>query len=82
MSDADTMSRRTTSERPKLSLETYLTACREKGAPRQEDRAALFGMPRRTLLRYELSKVEPRVTVMRHIAARLGLTLDELWPAA
>jgi DNA-binding XRE family transcriptional regulator len=82
MSDAATETRRVIGEKPKLRLEKYLDACRAKGATRQEDRAGLFGMPRRTLLRYEWNDIDPRGTVMRHIADTLDLTVDELWPAA
>lgn len=82
MSDAAIAPRCAASEKVELSLETYLAACRAKGAPRQEDRAVLFDIPRRTLLRYETNKTEPRGNVMRRIASRLDLTIDELWPAA
>lgn len=82
MSDADTATRRVTSEKPALNLEPYLAACRAKGATRQEDRAALFAMSRRSLLRYEKNHIEPRVTVMRRIASALDLSVDDLWPAA
>lgn len=83
MSDATTASRRVASEqKPELRFATYLAACRAKGAIRQEDRAELLGIPRRTLLRYEKNAVEPRTNVMRRIATTLDLTVDDLWPAA
>ena len=82
MSDAGIAVRRVISGRPELSKDVYLDACRAKGATRQEDRAALLGMSRRSLLRYERSSIEPRVSVMRHIATTLDRTVDELWPAA
>lgn len=80
MSDADVATRRRKGTLPELSKDLYLAACRAKGAPRQEDRAELLGMPRRSLLRYENSKIEPRVTTMRHIADILGVEVEELWP--
>jgi len=83
MSDAETAERRAIpGERYRLNKDVYLAACLAKGATRQEDRATLFGLPRRSLIRYENHQVEPRVTVMRHIAARLDRPVDELWPAA
>lgn len=82
MSDAETAERRVEGNAPKLDKNRYLTACLAKGARRQEDRAVLLNMPRRSLVRYELCQIEPRVTVMRHIAATLDLEVEDLWPAA
>ena len=82
MSDADTATRCAVGEKPKLSEETYLAACRAKGASTQVDRAELLAIPRRSLLRLEHNTVIPRVTVMRHVAKTLDLTVDDLWPAA
>ena len=84
MVDAATRRRRVISgQAPHLRKDLYLAACEAKGATRQEDRASLFDMPRRSLLRYELDQLtDPRVVVMRHIARTLDLEIDDLWPAA
>jgi DNA-binding XRE family transcriptional regulator len=64
----------------KIREDLYFSACRAKGALRQEDRAVLLGMPRKSVHRYEKNKVEPKISTARWIASQLDLTVDELWP--
>ncbi len=83
MSDAEAPLRRVIPEqRRTLSRETYLAACRAKGAKTQIQRAALFGINRQAVSRYERNKVEPLVSTAQHIARRIDLTVEDLWVAA
>lgn len=83
MSDVSTPFRRAfPDKRPAIRRETYLAACRAKGAVNQEQRAELFGMPAKSVYRYEHNQVDPRVSTAQWIAGRLDLTIDDLWPTA
>ncbi|GAA0495315.1 hypothetical protein Ade02nite_18870 [Paractinoplanes deccanensis] len=83
MSDAATVVRRVIpDEPPKLRKDVYFAACRAKGATTEKDRVRLFGMPRRSVFRYENDEVVPLLSTAQWIASQLDCTVDELWPAA
>lgn len=83
MSDAGAVARRAIpDERPRLNKDLFLAACEAKGAVTDEGRAALLGMPRKSVFRYVKNETEPRLTTARWIAEQLGVTVDDLWPAA
>ena len=63
-----------------INRELFLSACAEKGALTEEERAALLKTTPKMTYNYGYGLVEPGLTRARKIAARLGVKLDELWP--
>jgi DNA-binding XRE family transcriptional regulator len=62
--------------------QAFLAALAAKGCTSDADRAALLGMPRRSVYRYIKGEVDPRLQTARRIAQTLDAKVDELWPAA
>jgi DNA-binding XRE family transcriptional regulator len=82
MSDAADASERVTSERIKVDRDAFSAAFAAKGCASGDDRARLLEMPRRSVHRYTTGEVKPSLPKAREIAAKLGLDVDDLWPAA
>lgn len=83
MSDVSSGQQRATSDkRLPVNSELFVSACAAKGARTEDDRAALLGTTAKMSWNYRSGKVEPRLTTARRIAATLGVSIDELWPAA
>ncbi len=83
MVDAAKVAARATSEKhPKLNTDLFFAACRAKGAVTDVERAELFGLTRKAVFRYVKGEVTPGLGKAQQIAARLDLTVDELWDAA
>ena len=81
MVDARTPVRRVIPDKPpKINEKLFLEACAAKGAVTAEDRARLLGMPRRSLRRYVEGEHTPLLPTAQHIADRLDVTVDALWP--
>ena len=65
-----------------LNREAFLTACAQRGAATDEERARLLGTSRRHLYGYITGEIEPKLSTARRIATRLDTHVDTLWPAA
>lgn len=83
MSDVQECTRDATSgARVPVNRDLFLSACAAKGATTEEDRATLLDTTRKMVFNYKMGLVEPRLYTARRIAARLDVSIDELWPAA
>jgi hypothetical protein len=71
-----------TSESRLVNRQAFLDAFEAKGCKTSADRAALLGVPVRSVQRYLKGDVVPAVTRAQTIASRLDLSVADLWNAA
>lgn len=78
MSDADTA--HAAPQRIAVNTAAWGAAFAAKGCHRDEDRARLLGMTRKSVYRLVRGQVAPLLPTARYIADTLGTDMDALWP--
>lgn len=65
---------------PRMNGPLFDDRCAAKGAHTDTEIAALLGVAVSTIGRWRDKGQRPRVDMARHVAATLGVTVDDLWP--